>query len=83
MNTKALKAQITDLLMNVEDERFLQSLSAMLQSFVDDKDILTKEEKAIIDKGLEDVEAGNVSTQQEIMQASKERYPDLQPKAWK
>lgn len=83
MDAKTLKAQITELLMNVDDERFLQSLNAMLQSFVDDKSTLTEEEKAALDKGLEDVKNGNVTTHQQITQRSKARYPDLQPKSWK
>lgn len=83
MDNNALKAQITELLMNVEDERFLQSLNAMLQTFVDDKIVLTTEEKAAVKKGEEDAEAGNVVTHQQIMQKSKARYPNLQPKSWK
>lgn len=83
MDTRMLKALITELLMNVDDERFLQSLSAMLQSFVDDKNTLTEEEKAALYKGLADAKSGNITTHQEIIQKSKSRYPDLQPKSWK
>lgn len=84
MSTITLKAQINELLNTVEDERFLQSITAMLQTYVAEETVtLTSEEKAAIEKGLQDVEAGRLITHQQVKQNSQARYPELNPKSWK
>ena len=84
MSTVTLKAQINELLNTVEDERFLQSITAMLRTYVAEETItLTSEEKAAIEKGLQDVEAGRLISHQQVKQNSQARYSELNPKSWK
>jgi len=82
MNTATLKNHINELLTNIEDERFLESVTAMLQAYLAASP-LSAEEKAAIDEGLEDAKAGRLVDHQQVKQNSQARYPDLQPKAWK
>ena len=84
MSTVTLKAQINELLNTVEDERFLQSITAMLRTYVAEETItLTSEEKAAIEKGLQDAEAGRLISHQQVKQNSQARYSELNPKSWK
>ena len=84
MNASGLKAQISELLNTVEDERFLQSITAMLEAYVAEEPIiLTSEESTAVDKGLQDAEAGRLVNHQQIKQNSQARYPSLNPKAWR
>ncbi len=84
MNTSGLKAQISELLNTVEDERFLQSITAMLEAYVAEEPIiLTSEESTAVDKGLQDAEAGRLVSHQQMKQSSQARYPSLNPKAWR
>lgn len=76
MDTTALKAHITKLVTAVEDERFLQSINAMLQAYIADT-TLNQEEKTAVDEGLQDVQAERTLTHQQVTQNMKERYPDL------
>ena len=82
MDTKELKAHITELLVTVEDERFLQSISAMLQTYVGEKD-LTQDEKTAIDAGIEDAKADRTLSHDQAVRNMKKRYPNLKPEAWK
>ncbi len=78
MSTISLKAQINELLNTVEDERLLQSITAILQTYVaEETATLTSEERAAIEKGLQDVEAGRLITHQQVKQNSQARYPGL------
>ena len=84
MSTITLKAQINELLNTVEDERFLQSITAMLQTYVAEETItLTSEERDAVEKGLQDVKAGRTISHEQLKQNSQARYPTLKPKAWK
>ena len=84
MSTVTLKAQINELLNIVKDERFLQSITAMLRTYVAEETItLTSEEKAAIEKGLQDVEAGRLISHQQVKQNSQARYSGLNLKSWK
>ena len=84
MSTITLKAQINELLNTVEDERFLQSITAMLQTYVAEETvILTSEERDAVEKGLQDVQDGRLISHQQVKQNSQARYPELNPKAWK
>jgi predicted transcriptional regulator len=84
VSTISLKAQINELLNTVEDERFLKSITAMLQTYVAEETIpLTSEERAAVERGLQDVEAGRLISHQQVKQNSQARYPGLNPKSWK
>lgn len=78
MSTTTLKAQISKLLTSVEDERFLHSITAMLQTYVADQPALTPEEDAI-KEGWQDMKAGRLLSQQQIKENSQVRYPTLKP----
>jgi len=76
MDTTTLKTHITELLATIEDERFLQSVNAMIQAYVADVP-LSQEEKAAIDEGLNDIEEGRTLTNEQVKQNMKKRYPNL------
>lgn len=82
MEITTLKDHIADLLTTVDDERFLKSISAMLQTYLAGS-TLSAEEKAAIDEGVRDVEAGRVVDHQQVKQNTQVRYPHLQPNVWK
>ncbi len=84
MNKATLKSQITELLTTIEDERFLRSVTAMLQTFISGtSSILNQEEKAAVDEGIQDLQAGKLISHQQVKQNTQARYPHLQSKAWK
>lgn len=84
MRTLILKTQINELLTDVEDERFLQSITAMLQTYLADAPVvLTSEEKTAIDEGWQDIEAERIVSHHQVKQNSQARYPSLKPEAWK
>ena len=84
MDTTTLKSQINELLTTVEDERFLRSITAMLQAYVAEAPlVLSEEEKLAIDEGEQDVQAGRTLSHQKVKQNTQARYPHLKPKAWK
>ena len=76
MDTTILKTHITELLATIKDERFLQSVNAMIQAYVADVS-LSQEEKAAIDEGLKDIEEGRTRTHEQVKQNTKNRYPNL------
>jgi len=78
MDTKELKAHITELLVTVEDERFLQSINAMLQAYVGEI-TLTPEEKTAVDAGIEEAKTGRTLSNEQVFQNMKQRYSDLKP----
>jgi predicted transcriptional regulator len=82
MEITTLKEHIADLLTTVEDERFLKSISAMLQTYLSSS-ALSVEERAAVDEGIKDVEGGRVVDHQQVRLNTQSRYPRLQPSVWK
>ncbi len=84
MSTTTLKAQINELLADVEDERFLQSVNAMLQTYLADEPVaLSPEEVAAIEEGERDIASGRLVSHQAVIENSRKRYKELKPNAWK
>ena len=82
MEITTLKNHIADLLTTVDDERFLKSISAMLQTYLEGSS-LSAEERAAIDEGVHDIEAERIVDHQQVKQNTQARYPHLQPNVWK
>ena len=84
MSTTTLKAQINKLLADVEDERFLQSVTAMLQTYLLDEPItLNSEEVSAVEEGEQDITSGHFTNHRDVIRNSQKRYPALKPRAWK
>ena len=75
MNLTQLKDNIRSYLTDIEDERFLKSLSAMIQAYVEEQeddfaDRLTPAQIASIETGLQQIKEGKTIPHEEV----KKRY---------
>jgi predicted transcriptional regulator len=65
MDKAILKDHIIELIGNIEDQRFLESMSAMLEAYVG-KVKLSDEEKAAVEEGLKDMEEGRTMSHEKM-----------------
>lgn len=79
MDKAILKDHIIELIGNIEDQRFLESMSAMLEAYVG-KTALSPEEKAAIEEGLKDMEEGRTVSHEQLKKETASRYPNLRLK---
>jgi predicted transcriptional regulator len=79
MDKAILKDHIIELIGNIEDQRFLESMSAMLEAYVG-KVKLSDEEKAAVEEGLKDMEEGKTVSHQQLKKDTASRYPNLRIK---
>ncbi|MFP4096485.1 MAG: hypothetical protein ACLFUB_18530 [Cyclobacteriaceae bacterium] len=79
MDKAILKDHIIELIGNIEDQRFLESMSAMLEAYVG-KTALSSEEKAAIEEGLKDMEEGRTVSHEQLKKETASRYPNLRLK---
>jgi predicted transcriptional regulator len=79
MDKAILKDHIIELIGNIEDQRFLESISAMLEAYAG-KVKLSDEEKAAIEEGLKDMEEGKTVSHQQLKKDTASRYPNLRIK---
>jgi len=79
MNKEILKSYIVELVGSIDDQRFLESMSAMLEAYVG-KTALSAEEKAAIEEGLKDMEEGRTISHEQLKKDTASRYPNLRLK---
>jgi len=79
MDKAILRDHIIELIGNIEDQRFLESMSAMLEAYVG-KTALSAEEKAAIEEGLKDMEEGRTISHEQLKKDTASRYPNLRLK---
>ena len=80
MDKAILKDHIIELIGTIEDQRFLESMSAMLEAYVG-KVELSDEEKAAIAKGLKDMDEGKTISHDQLQKDTASRYPNLRIKS--
>jgi predicted transcriptional regulator len=79
MSTLELKFSIQNILDRIDDKKILEAVHTLLQTTLkrqdeDFWDTLSDEEKASIEKGLEDVKAGRVHKHEDVMKMVKKKY---------
>ena len=79
MDSLQLKTDLHRLIDQIEDSRLLQAVHMILSREVGqdqhiDWDQLTSDEKQAIGEGLEDIDHGRVSTNEEVMSRIKSRF---------
>lgn len=80
MDKAILKDHIIKLIGTIEDQRFLESVNAMLEAYVG-KVKLSDEEKAAVEEGLKDMEEGKTVSHQQLKKDTASRYPNLRIKS--
>lgn len=76
MDKAILKDHIIELIGTIEDQRFLESMRAMMEAYVG-KVALSDEEKAAIAEGLKDMEEGKTISHDQLKKDTASRYLNL------
>lgn len=76
MDTTQIKDNINHYLAGIEDERFLKSLSAMIQAYVEEQEEdfaerLTPAQIASIERGLQQIKEGKTVSHEEVQKRYK------------
>ncbi len=79
MSASAIRKNLHLAIDNIKDESFLNAMYTIVSAknvdnHIDLWDTLSKQEKAAIEKGLKDIEEGNVFSHESVRKAIKTRY---------
>ncbi len=78
MDIRAIKLQFIEQYLKLEDESIIEKLYNTLRDEISQKRIpLSNEEKAAIDRGLEDVRKGRVLSGEQVRDRLRKKYPNL------
>lgn len=76
MDIQAIKIDLVQKILNTQDPAILFSISRLIQEEVDKDwwDQLPQEVRASVIEGIEDIETGNVFTNDQVIQEAKQKY---------
>lgn len=76
-NIQAEKLDIIDWILHLQDASLLKKIKSLRADTSEQKHVFTRDQKKAIDKGLKSLEKNGGIPHSEVMEQTKNRYPNL------